>query len=397
MTDTTCYTIDHAVTGAQDARSFCLPDAATLSMQGAVWLPGLFDLHAKLSTRGVGLGKSIKAAHAAAQQGGVRGMLVLSTPSLCFDNAAQLDSFQDAITLHGNAEISSLPAGAISKGLQGEQQAPYNTLQERGVRLLSDAEFVPSNQLMLYRVMKYLAETDLILALRGDVPSITDKCCIHPSTTSYQLGLHGSPACAEEIGIESILRLAADAGASVHIQTVSTAESVEIIRRAKAAGQAVTAEVALHHLIYTHENVGDYDTTFKTLPPLRDASDNAALLAGVKDGTIDCIVTDHTPCTPFDKMQDFPSAPQGMIGLDNFLPMLYTELVATGKLSWQELIRATSTNPHRIATGSEEELAPIVFLPDSEQIITADSLPSGTLNSPVLGQSLRGTALFPHS
>ena len=175
-----------------------------------------------------------------------------------------------------------------------------------------------------------------------------------------------------------------------------------IIRRAKQNGMAnLTAEVALHHLLYTHEDLGDYDTTFKTLPPLRDQKDCDALLEGLKDGTIDCIVSDHTPCLPFAKKQDFVSAPQGMVALDTFLPAIYTHLIKPGKLSWADVVRTCCTTPAAIATPYDrEEDTPIaspllLFTPDSQYEVTADSLSCGTLNNPQLGKTLSGTVTLP--
>ena len=346
----------------------------------------LVDLHAKISLPGKGTREAVQHAAAAAQQGGVAAVLVHSAGSLCFDSPASLDSFHDAAACEQG--VSLIPAGSLSLQGEGTQQAPYNTLAARGVGGLSDAEHAPSDILMLYRAMKYVAELGLIMSIRADVPALTKGTYMHPSSTSYSLGLHGTPACAEEIGTESLIRMAADAGCRLHIQSVSTAEAVSIIRRAKAAGQAVTAEVALQHLLFTHENVGDYDTTFKTLPPLRDASDCDALLAGVKDGTIDCIVSDHTPCTPFAKKQDFPTAPHGMLGLDTYLPALYTHLVKPGKLSWQELVAACCERPAALL--GIESLPRLRFNTAATRSITAEQLPSGTLNSPFLGQTLCG-------
>ncbi len=396
-TSSTTVKIPHILDGVTRALEVTASCYEGEDLSRAVWLPGLFDLHAKISQRGKGTSQMVRAASDAAMQGGVRGMLVLSTEKLCFDNVAQIDSFVDSTTQHASQQLTMLPAGTMSKKLEGLQQAPYDTLRGRGVRLISDGERLPSSLLMLHRVMKYVAETGLIVALRGDVASMTQHCCVTPSTTSYELGLHGAPCCAEEIGTDAIIRLARDAGAMLHVQTVSTAESVAIIRRAKAEGQAVTAEVALHHLLYTHQDIGDYNTTFKTVPPLRHEADRMALIEGVKDGTIDCIVSDHTPCTPFDKLQDFPTAPQGMIMLDTFLPLIYTHLIKTGLLSWEHVIRVCCTNPSRIATGSSQATAPILFSPDDSRCITADALPSGTLNSPVLGDVLEGRVLIPHA
>ena len=316
-----------------------------------------------------------------------------------FDNSASLDSFREAVGQRSAAEM--IPAGCISQGMKGDQQAPYNTLAARGIHILSDAGERPGNLLMLHRAMKYVAELDMCMAIRGDVPSLTANTYMHPGTTSYKLGLHGTPACAEEIGLEIIVRLATDTGCRLHVQTVSTAEGVEIIRRAKAEGCRITAEVALHHLLFTHEDVGDYDTNYKTIPPLRDQADAEALLAGVKDGTIDCIVSDHTPCTPFAKKQDFPTAPQGMCLLDHFLPTIYTRLVQSGKLTWTELVQACCVNPCSIVCpevmdSEEPEGMPLLlFDPNATSMVSEENLPCGTLNTPLMGQTLSGSVILP--
>ncbi len=366
---------------------------------GKLLLPALFDLHTHIDLPGCSKREAIIRAGQAAKNGGVWGMLVMPSRMFPFDNTPALDSFYEMVDIRSAAEM--VAAGCISQGMEGEQQAPYNTLAARGVTILSDGGSYPTSLLMLYRAMKYAAELGLTFALRGDLPAISGNTCIHPGTTSYSLGLHGTPPCAEEIGIETLLRLAEDAGTKLHLQTVSTARGVESIRRAKERGQAVTAEVALHHLLYTHEDVGDYDTNYKVLPPLRERSDAEALLAAVKDGTIDCIVTDHTPCTPFAKKQDFTSAPQGTVGLDTFLPALYTHLVKPGRLSWAELVRACCLNPARLARpqadGGDAEPPLLLFDPETRFTVTPERLACGTLNTPLLGQELCGTMLHPLS
>lgn len=380
-----------SVASVADAGCMELPAGADVKDgTGKILLPALFDMHAKAEVPGCSKRESIIRTGMAAEKGGVWGMTVMPTPGFCFDNTATLDSFHDVVEQRSAVEM--LPAGCISIGMQGEQLAPYKTLASRSydpIRILTDADRVLSNLLMLHRAMKYAGEFGMTFAIRGDVPALTEKTYVHPGATSYRLGLHGMPPCAEEIGIETLIRLAGDAGAKLHIQTVSTAEGVRIIRRAKEEGAAVTAEVALHHLLYTHEYLGDYDTNFKTLPPLRDAADREALIEAVKDGTIDCIVSDHTPCIPFAKKQDFITAPQGMVALDTFLPALYTKLVKPGLLSPADIVRACCLNPARIA-GIEGAAPLLLFDPSVTFVVTEDCLPCGTLNTPLLGQSLCG-------
>lgn len=364
--------------------------ATVIDGQGQIMLPGLTDLHARVSQSGKSSIKTVKLASQAAQQGGVTALLAMPSKSHMFDNPAALDSFREITEELPATQMQA--AGCITQQCQGEQQSPYNTLASKGVRIFTDGDHAPSNMLMLYRAMQYIADLGLTFALRADLTAISKDCHIHRSTSSYLLGMRGLPACAEEIGTETILRLAADTQAKVHLQCVSTVESVNILRRNK--GNA-TAEVALHHLLFTHEDIGDYNTTYKTLPPLRGQTDCDALLDGIKDGTIDCIVSDHCPCSPFAKKQEFPSAPQGMIGLDTYLPSLYTKLVKTDKLSWAELIQACCVRPAAILNGGEKAPLPLIlFQPESSQCVTPDSLPSGTLNSPYLNQELLGEVTY---
>lgn len=389
------------VTAVAPAGEMRVPAGArTIDADGKILLPALFDMHATINLEGHSKRESIYRAGQAANRGGVWGMLVMPSRGFVFDNAATLDSFAEAVSERSFATM--VPAGCITEGMKGEQQAPYNTLSARGITILSDGGNMPDNLLLLYRAMKYAAEMDLTFAIRGDVPALTRNTYAHPGTTSYKLGLHGTPACAEEIGIETLIRLAADTGARLHIQTVSTAEGVDIIRRARRSGmKGLTAEVALHHLLYTHEDIGDYNTTFKTTPPLREKKDCEALLAGLKDGTIDCIVSDHTPCMPFAKKQDFISAPQGMVALDTLLPAIYTHLIKPGKLTWADVVRTCCTAPAAIVSpyDSEEDTpitAPLLlFSPDSPYEVTADTLSCGTLNNPMLGTTLSGTVTLP--
>ncbi len=384
---------------AAPAGQLPIPQGAmnVVDASGKLLLPALFDMHTHIDLPGRNKREAIIRAGQAAKNGGVWGMLVMPSATFPFDNTPSIDSFYEMVDIRSAAEM--VAAGCISQGMAGEQQAPYNTLSARGVTILSDGGHYPTSLLMLYRAMKYAAELDLTFAIRGDLPAISGNTCIHPGTTSYNLGLHSTPPCAEEIGIETLLRLAEDAGARLHLQTVSTARGVESIRLAKQRGQAVTAEVALHHLLYTHENVGDYDTNYKVQPPLREKADTEALLAALKDGTIDCIVTDHTPCTPFSKKQDFTSAPQGTVGLDTFLPAIYTHLVKPGKLEWKDVVRTCCINPARIALPQRDESmneAPLLlFDPEACFTLTPERLACGTLNTPLLGQELCGEVTLP--
>ena len=389
------------VRGMIPAEDDNLPEGMrTIDATGKLSLPALFDLHTHIEIPGRSKRECIMRAGEAAIHGGVWGMLVLPSSSFCFDNSASLDSFREAVEARSAAEM--VPCGCITLGMQGEQQAPYNTLATtRDITILCDGDHAPQNLLLLYRAMQYAVDLGLTFAVRADVPALTTHTYVHPGSTAYRLGLHPCPPCAEEIGTETLLRIAESTGAKLHLQLVSTAESVRIIRRAKERGVQVTAEVALHHLLYTHEDIGDYNTVYKTIPPLRDKIDCEALLEGVKDGTIDCIVSAHTPCTPFAKKQDFINAPEGMVGLDTMLPALYTKLVKPGLLSWEELVQACCVKPALIARPWEQEegatceVPLLLFDPTTEMEVDETILACGTLNTPLLGETLCGKVTLP--
>ncbi len=383
---------------AEMAPSGTLPAEAAqtvLDADGKLVLPGMFDLHAHLCQPGGEDKERIKTATAAALHGGVTGLMAMPDTAPVMDNAAQITTFMDIC--HKDALVEVIPSACLTRGDAGEEQASYDSMRAKGVKFITDGDRAPDNMLLLYRAMQYASSLDLTFALRGDVPALTAKAVMHPGATSYYLGLVGAPACAEEIGLETIIRLSADTGNALHVQTVSTAGSVDILRRCKPQSTAaLSAEVALHHLLFTHENVGRYDTAYKTLPPLRDQSDVDALIDAVNDGTIDCIVSDHTPCTPFSKLQDFISAPHGMIALDTYLPAIYQYLVEPGKMTWQTVVRACSDAPRQLMGLSPvaiEKGAPanlVIFDPAGQTPVTPETLRSRARNTPFLGQTLKG-------
>lgn len=215
---------------------------------------------------------------------------------------------------------------------------------------------------------------------------------------SYRLGIKGSPACAEEIIIDRDIRLAHAAGAHIHIQHVSSKLGMETIRAWKQRGDVrVTAEVAPHHLLFTDEDIGDYDTHYKMNPPLRTKADTAALLEGLIEGVFDLIATDHAPHTPFEKSQDFVSAPNGITGLDTALVSLHHHFVATGKFGWDLIVKRFSAQPRRfmglpavaIEPGQPADL--ILFDPAATTTFSRDFMRSKSQNTPFLDQTLTGS------
>ena len=271
-------------------------------------------------------------------------------------------------------------------------------MRNLGVKMLTDDGDTTGDPAVLLRAMQYASEFDMFFASHCEVPELAGPRALNEGVTSYRLGIKGSPACAEEIIIDRDIRLAHAAGAHIHIQHVSSKMGMETIAWWKSRGDVkVTAEVAPHHLLFIDEDIGDYDTHYKMNPPLRTKTDNEALLQGLIDGVFDLIATDHAPHTPFEKSQDFVSAPNGITGLDTALVSLYHHFIATGKFGWDLLIKRFSAEPRRmmglevptITEGSPADL--ILFDTEKETTFTKEFMKSKSQNTPFLDKTLKGS------
>jgi dihydroorotase len=269
-------------------------------------------------------------------------------------------------------------------------------MKAAGAVMLSDNGCSVHNPQVLRRAMEYARDFDMPLTCHSEVRELSGKGCMHEGKVSYALGLPGIPSISEEICISRDIRLAEYTGVHLNIQHVSTTEGMRTIKRAKDRGIRVTCEVTPHHLIFNHEHIGNYDTNYKMSPPLRTPEDNAALLQGLKDGWFDVISTDHAPHTPFEKNQDFASAPFGITGLETVLPALYQHFISQGILDWGLIVKRYSAEPRRLM-----KLAPvpvkeggvaefIVFNPQRSSTFTREFIKSKGVNTPFINQTLKG-------
>ena len=270
-------------------------------------------------------------------------------------------------------------------------------MRELGVLMLTDdGDAVPDSNLLL-QAMRYAKEFGMFFASHCEDPALAGPRAMNQGKKSYELGIDGTPACAEELFIDRDIRLAHAAGAHVHIQHVSSRLGMETIRWWKEMGAKVTCEVAPHHLLFNEEDIGDYNTNYKMNPPLRLASDNEALLQGLKDGVFDLIATDHAPHTEFEKSQDFVSAPNGLVGLETALVSLFDRYIVNGDFSWDLIVKRYSAEPRRmmslepvpIEEGKPAEV--LVFDPKGETTFTREFLKSKSVNSPFYDQTLKGS------
>jgi dihydroorotase len=369
--------------------------ATRLECDGLVLAPGLVDLHAHLREPGREDEETVETGSRAAAVGGFTAIAAMANTEPVADSAAVVEEVR---ALAAKAALCDVfPVGAITKGLAGEDMAAIGEMAGAGVRVFSDdGNTVPSAR-VLRNALTYGKAFDIVIAEHCEEPSPVEGAQMHEGYHSYTLGLAGAPAEAEELVVFRDLALARLTGARLHLQHLSAAGSVELVRQAKAAGLRVTAEVTPHHLAFTDDDLVGYDTNFKVRPPLRTAEDRDVLRAAVADGTIDAVATDHAPHAVEEKEAEFDQAPPGTIGLETALAAVLTNLVAPDLLPLMRALEALSTTPARIL-GASAHGGPIepgrpanlvVFDPAAEWVVEPP-FASKSRNSMFLGRTLRG-------
>ncbi len=373
-------------------------DVKVIDGTGKVLLPGLYDLHAHLREPGREDSETIATGCEAALAGGFTGLTAMPDTVPPVDHGGIVHSLREIAAR--TARLSIQVAGCITKGRLGQELAEIGEMQSRGAVMITDDPDPVANPQVLRRALQYARGLDVLVATTCDVRELSGAGAMHDGQVSYRLGLPGLHPCAEEIGIARDIRLAQSCSSRIHIRGISTARSVETIRRYKSEGVAVTAEAFPHHLLFTDEAVGDYDTSCKVRPPLRPESDRQALLQAVRDGVIDVLATDHTPHTWFEKTRDFGSAPFGITGLETALPALHHHLIAPGHLSWEVLIERFSTAPRRLLGLEVPEIREgaavnaVLFDPAVPVTFSPDRLKSRSHNTPFLNQTLNGSIVW---
>jgi dihydroorotase len=290
---------------------------------------------------------------------------------------------------------------AATRGRRGEELAEIALMAKVGAVGFSDDGDCVASAGMMARVLSAVRATGLAFMQHCQEPTLTRGASMHAGEVATRLGLTGWPRVAEEIIIERDIRLNGTIGCRYHIQHISSGGSVEIVRRARAEGQPVSAEAAPHHLLLTHEACDGYNTAAKMNPPLRDAGDVKAIREGVADGTITVLATDHAPHTDHEKALPFEEAPFGIIGLETALPLYAEALVHTGLIDWPRLIALMTIEPSRLCGLEARGLGMLkvggpadvtVIDPDAAWTIRASESKSRSRNTPFDGRRVRGRA-----
>jgi dihydroorotase len=332
---------------------FVPPDALTgtvtrIDAGGLIVLPGLVDLHTHLRQPGMDHAETILSGSQAAAAGGFTAVHAMANTQPVADTVGVTDLVYRLGQEAGYVEVR--PVGAVTKGLAGDELAGIGGMAagQGKVRVFSDDGVCVHDSLIMRRAMEYIATFDGVIAQHAQDPKLTEGAQINEGALSATLGLAGWPSVAEEAIIARDVLLAQYTGARLHVCHVSTSGSVDLIRYAKSRGIRVTAEVTPHHLLLTQERTGTYDPLYKVNPPLRTEEDVQALRAGVADGTIDIIATDHAPHPADSKDCAFEEAAFGMLGLESALRVVHHTLVEPGHLDWSGVARTLSTTPASI-------------------------------------------------
>jgi dihydroorotase len=363
---------------------------------GLIALPGLVDLHTHLREPGREDAETVETGTLAAALGGFTAVHAMANTEPVADVAGVVEQVwrlgQDA----GHCDVH--PIGAVTVGLRGEHLAELGAMAESAarVRIFSDDGNCVSDPLVMRRALEYLKAFDGVIAQHAQDPRLTESAQMNEGVQSARLGLAGWPAVAEEAVIARDCLLAAHVGGRVHFCHVSTAGSVELIRWAKGKGWNVTAEVTPHHLFLTDDVVESYDPVFKVNPPLRTAEDVAALRAGLADGAIDAVATDHAPHALEDKETEWAAASFGMTGLETALSVVVAAMVETGGLDWAGVADRMSVRPARIGGLGAQGQPLTVGAPANLVLVDADATwsvdprmsASRSRNTPFAGRTL---------
>ncbi len=371
----------------------------TLDAGGCIVSPGFVDLHTHLRQPGKEEAETIETGSRGGALGGFTALVAMPNTTPPMDSVGVV---REVMELGSTALTHIVPTGAITIGRAGDELAPMAELAELGVRIFTDDGTGVQDDLLMKRALEYsvgmapfTGGASVALAQHCEVNSLSDGTFMHEGEWSSRLGIPGQPSEAEDLMVMRDIALSRSTGARVHFQHLSTAGSVALVRAAKAEGLPVTAEATTHHFTLTDAACASFDTVFKVHPPLRTDKDVAAIKAGLLDGTIDAIATDHAPHCAHDKEQPFDAAPPGMIGLETALALALTEL----ELPVEKVVGLMSWQPARIAGIGDTHGGPIeagrpanitVFDPAETWTIDSTAFASKSTNCPYEGHEVKG-------
>ncbi|HEV8059992.1 MAG TPA: dihydroorotase [Gemmataceae bacterium] len=367
-----------------------------LDARGKIVCPGLIDMHVHLREPGREEDETIATGTAAAIAGGVTSVACMpnTEPAIDSQAAAAFVTLQGGRA--GNANV--FPIGAITKGRQGDELAEIGGLVDGGAVAFSDDGSPVKSAEIMRRALEYCRMFDKAVLSHSEDLDLSRDGVMHEGFESMRLGLRGIPAAAEEVCVHRDIALAELTGGRLHILHVSTAGSVDLIRRARQRGVRVSGEACPHHFTLTDKCMCTFDSNYKMSPPLRTDDDVKAIIAGLVDGTLEVIATDHAPHAPEKKMRELDQAPNGIIGLETLVPICIKALIEPGILTWPQLIEKLTINPAKVlgiarGTLKSGEIADVTVIdPTVAWTIDATKFKSKSRNSPYSGWEVHGRA-----
>jgi dihydroorotase len=371
--------------------------AEAIDARGKYLVPGLVDMHVHFRDPGFEYKETIETGSRAATHGGFTDVATMPNTDPVSDTGAEIRYQIDRAHEAGLCHVR--PIGALTRAEKGESLAEIGDMVVEGAAAFSDDGHGVQGAGMMRTCMEYVSQFGRVAIAHCEVESLTAHGVINEGRASTRLGMFGWPALGEELEIYRDIELCKLTGCPLHIAHISTARGLELVRAAKAEGLPVTCEVCPHHLFLCEDDITDtYDTNLKMNPPLRSAADAAALVEGLVDGSIDCLVTDHAPHAPHEKNCEWEIAFFGTIGLETSLPLMLTNLVGPQKMSWSRLVEAMAVAPReilrlepvRLEAGSAADLT--LIDPTATIEVTPDYFESRSKNSAFLGRTLTGVA-----
>lgn len=373
-------------------------DARVVDAAGLVVTPGLVDMHVHFREPGFEYKEDIESGSRAAAAGGFTSVACMPNTDPVIDNEALVASVLQRGHEAGVCRVH--PIAAITKGQHGTHLTEMMLLKDAGAVGFSDDGHPVESSRMMRRALEYARLTGQPVISHSEDKALSAGGHMHEGIVSTRLGIEGIPSASEDVAVARDVRLAEITGGRLHVCHVSSARSVEIIRRAKERGVRVTAEATPHHFTLTDEAVEGFDANTKMNPPLRAETDRLALIEGLADGTLDAIATDHAPHATLEKLLEFDRAPFGIIGLETSLALALTVLVRGGHLSLADVVDRMSLGPARILGLEAGTLRPgapadvAVIDPELRWTFGPGDVFSKSVNTPFLGRELTGRVLL---